>query len=102
MRSLTLWTASVIAWFTMLIIVLAVLISAVYGSTTPNAHPQSRTDVRLAPIPREHLRGHWVMGADNHAYWCWGPNVVLGSWNEMPRAYALDCEGSHSMVLLHD
>ena len=66
------------------------------------AAPMVRRDPVLAPIPREHLHGHWVMGADNHAYWCWGPNVVLGSWNEMPRAYALDCVGSHSMVLLHD
>lgn len=66
------------------------------------AAPVARRDPVLAPIPREHLRGHWVMGADNHAYWCWGATVVLGSWNELPRAYALDCEGPHSMVLLHD
>jgi len=84
---------------------LLLLIATLSASTRPArvvAAPDVRRDPVLAPTPREHLHGHWVMGEDNHAYWCWGPTIMLNSFEGMPKVYATDCEGPHSMVSLHD
>ena len=102
MKSLAFHCAATIFIITSILVVVAALVSAAHGVLTPAAREKVRADVVLAPIPREHLHGHWIMGADNHAYWCWGPTITLGSWNEMPKKYALDCEGPHSQVVVHD
>jgi len=102
MTQLTLRMAATIALVTMLLVLVATLASAAHGTTTPDARPKPAADVTLSPIPRDHAHGHWVMGADTHAYWCWGPTIRLGSWDGDVKTYATVCEGPHSMVVLHD
>jgi hypothetical protein len=59
--------------------------------------------------PREHIqeiprtKAHWVMDKQGHAVKCYGPTIILGTFDNGFHAYATKCEGNHgSLVELHD
>ncbi len=92
----------VIGTIVLLVLLVGVLGEQVFGKETPQARPQPRADVTLAPIPREHKHGRWVMSESGHATFCWGPTIKLGGFPDgMPKLFATDCE-TGGLVPLHD
>ncbi len=93
-----------------LTVVIATVLCVAYGCSAALAQakeavtaPVPRRDPVLAPIPREHLHGHWVMSENGHADFCWGPSLWLGGFpNGEPKHYATDCERGGALVPLHD
>ena len=64
----------------LLVLLVGVLGKQVFGKETPQAQPQPRADVTLAPIPREHKHGRWVMSENGHATFCSGAAIKLGGF----------------------
>lgn len=69
-------------------------------------HAKEITKVMPSPTKIERIvpkgKGHWVMAADGHAVYCFGPTVRLGGMLGNMEQYATKCAGKAQTVKLHE
>ena len=85
-------------WFGSAILSLAALAPAM---TLPVQQPlPSRRLVTRRHLPRP--KGKWYMASTGHAIYCYGPVMIVGTWDGGFARVATICRGGRPMVKLKD